>query len=431
MKSIKINLVAIGIGLLSISLTSCEKENTLTLQDFPDISIDPGNNPGKEIIVEPDNGIDRVNSLTKAITENGDGTYILRRGGVYYFEGNNTIRSNVTIKSEDAEEGNLAQLQPLADANGAVSTNMVLIEKNVTLENVYINAVDAATNKVPDRVLVANQPNLTLTLKNCFVDNVRQALFRLNTVGNKVLIDNCTIRNTANSTSPDNGRIVDTRANNQESIVINNSYVYCQTDRIVRFDNSGTAHYALTNNTFFNIGRHIEINYAIDVLIENNIFADCGWKLTSSPGVLWDVAMANEANDPRVKNAKIIIRNNNIFYEPTLSNMLKNYPNFQLRTGLSADAIKMKNDGRFIEENNFSEVLTFDYAPPLPTAYWKLFFDKNGSSSMGDASGLPFAVDEDGKEGIVFGKTYTFNYPANTISAIASTTGGPIGAKLK
>lgn len=86
--------------------------------------------------------------------------------------------------------------------------------------------------------------------------------------------------------------------------------------------------------------------------------------------------MANEANDPRVKNAKIIIRNNNIFYEPTLSNMLKNYPNFQLRTGLSADAIKMKNDGRFIEENNFSEVLTFDYAPPLPTAYWKLFLIK-------------------------------------------------------
>ena len=49
---------------------------------------------------------------------------------------------------------------------------------------------------------------------------------------------------------------------------------------------------------------------------------------------------------------------------------------------------------------------------------------------MGDATGLPFAVDEDGIEGIVFGETFTFNYPANTTSAIASTTGGPIGAQL-
>jgi hypothetical protein len=90
----------------------------------------------------------------------------------------------------------------------------------------------------------------------------------------------------------------------------------------------------------------------------------------------------------------------------------------------------MKEEGRFIEENNFSEVLSFDYAPPLPTEYWKLFFEKGGLPSMGDATGLPFAVDEDGIEGIVFGETFTFNYPANTTSAIASTTGGPIGAQL-
>ena len=429
MRSIKIYPAIIGLlSLLFIASTSCEQENLLTLKDFPDIE-NNGGDPEKEFIVEPDNGVDRVNSLANAIKENGEGTYILRRGGLYYFEGKVSIQNNVIIRSEEAEEGNLPQLQPIADANGAVSNNMMNIEANVTLENVYINAIDAATSKVPDRVLVVDAPNLTLTLKGCFIDNCKQTLFRLNTVGNTVLIESSTVRNTANPTSPDNGRIIDTRGNNQESLIINNCVVYCQTDRIIRFADSGTTYCALTYNTFFNVGRHLDMNYAIDLVVENNIFANCGWKLLEKPGLWWDITLPKEENDPRIKEAKAVFRNNNIYYDAVLENLLKNYPNFKARTELSADAKKMKEEGRFIEENNFSEVLTFDYAPPLPIEYWTLFFDRGAIPSMGEATGLPFAVDEDGVEGIIWGETFTFNYPANTISAIASTTGGPIGAK--
>ena len=430
MRLIKIYQAMIGLLSLLFIPTGCEQEEILTLEDFPEIKGNEGNDPENEFIVEPDNGIDRVNSLTNAIKEHGDGTYILRRGGLYYFEGKNAIQNNVIIKSEEAEEGNLPQIQPIADANGAVGNNMINIEGNITLENVYINAIDAATGKVPDRVLVVDAPGLTLTLKNCFVDNCKQTLFRLNTANNKVLIDNSTIRNTANPTSPDNGRIVDTRGNNQESIIINNCYIYCQTDRIVRLADSGTAYCALTHNTFYNVGKHLELNYVIDLLIENNIFANYGWKLADSPGILWDIKFAKAENDPRVKDAKVTIRNNNFYFDSVLDDILKQFPSFKHRTELSDDAKKMKEEGRFIEENNFSEVLSFDYAPPLPTEYWKLFFEKGGLPSMGDATGLPFAVDEDGIEGIVFGETFTFNYPANTTSAIASTTGGPIGAQL-
>lgn len=41
---------------------------------------------------------------------------------------------------------------------------MINIEGNITLENVYINAIDAATGKVPDRVLVVARPGLNAEL---------------------------------------------------------------------------------------------------------------------------------------------------------------------------------------------------------------------------------------------------------------------------
>ena len=145
MRLIKIYPAMIGLLSLLFIPTGCEQEEILTLEDFPEIKGNEGNDPENEFIVEPDNGIDRVNSLTNAIKEHGDGTYILRRGGLYYFEGKNAIQNNVIIKSEEAEEGNLPQIQPIADANGAVGNNMINIEGNITLENVYINAIDAAT----------------------------------------------------------------------------------------------------------------------------------------------------------------------------------------------------------------------------------------------------------------------------------------------
>ena len=41
---------------------------------------------------------------------------------------------------------------------------------------------------------------------------------------------------------------------------------------------------------------------------------------------------------------------------------------------MSEDAIQMEKEGRFIYENNFTEVLSFDYAPKLPIAYMEYFF---------------------------------------------------------
>ena len=80
MKSIRIYPVMLGLLSLLFIPTGCEQEDILTLEDFPEIKGNEGNEPGNEFIVEPDNGIDRVNSLTNAIKEHGDGTFIILKG---------------------------------------------------------------------------------------------------------------------------------------------------------------------------------------------------------------------------------------------------------------------------------------------------------------------------------------------------------------
>ena len=64
---------------MSLLCVGCENEDIL---DINDLEISPSN-PESVVIVEPDDGITSVNALTKAINENGDATYILRRDGVY------------------------------------------------------------------------------------------------------------------------------------------------------------------------------------------------------------------------------------------------------------------------------------------------------------------------------------------------------------
>ena len=72
-----------------------------TYSHLENINLEKKVSDGVEIIVEPDDGITSVNSLTKAVEENGDGTYVLRRDGIYYMEGQNVFKNNIIVKAEN------------------------------------------------------------------------------------------------------------------------------------------------------------------------------------------------------------------------------------------------------------------------------------------------------------------------------------------
>ncbi|MFR8657439.1 MAG: DUF4957 domain-containing protein [Bacteroides caccae] len=418
MKSIKISSAISLLILLSVSFTSCEHEHIFTLEN---INLEKKVSDGVEIIVEPDDGITSVNSLTKAVEENGDGTYVLRRDGIYYMEGQNVFKNNIIVKAENGT-GNLPQIQPICDEQGKTPTYIMELEGNAFFENIFFLGKDAATGNLISRAFRLQAAGLTLELNHCFLESSTSCVVRCDDANNKISFKNCTLRNVSNATSPSNGRLIDTRGHEQERIVFHNNYIYNVTGHILRLDNSCTKYFELSNNTFWNQAHCLVLDYLQELVIENNIFANYGWK--SSESTMWDVLL--QSRDERSKIAKITIRNNNFFDSSELTNLYEKYPENKKTTWMSEDAIQMEKEGRFIYENNFTEVLSFDYAPKLPIAYMEYFFiHKNeGISKCTD----PFDIDEDGKDGIINGETFTFNYSPSSKSATASTTGGPIGA---
>ena len=423
MKLYKIYSRAIGLLFaLSLLCVGCENEDIL---DINDLEISPSN-PESVVIVEPDDGITSVNALTKAINENGDATYILRRDGVYYMEGKYVFKHNVVIKAENGS-GKMPIIQPICDAQGALNADMIRLEGSATFENIYIIGKDAATGNLMQRLFRIDESNVRLKFDNCFIDHCRNFCIRTDNVNNKIYLNNSTIRNLALTSDPANGRLIDSRGNEQDSIVINNCYVYNNTAHIVRFDNVVTNYFGIKHSTFYNVGHHIQINYAIKVEIENNIFANVGWKSSAESDVFWQISIPKK--DERAQDISMSVCNNNLFFSEEFERLFAKYPQNLKRTTLSDDGYQLIEEGKLTFKDNFSEVLTFDYPPVLPMGYIDKFFENMGSN-MSKWADLPFYVDEDGVEGIEVGKTFTFHYSTSSKSATASTTQGPIGASF-
>ena len=170
--------VKLFLGIIAASLFSgCEPKDVFEEEN----TIIPPT--GQKVVrVEPDDGVTRVNSLTKAIKENGNGIYELERGGIYYLEGKNVISSNVTIRATYGS-GSLPTIQPISDEQGALNSDMLRFEGNATFENIYFNGKDAASNSIMQRLFRLDKKNLRLRFEGCFVENCRNFCIRTDNSG--------------------------------------------------------------------------------------------------------------------------------------------------------------------------------------------------------------------------------------------------------
>lgn len=413
--------LVVAVAVSSLALSGCEPKDEFEAQTI----VVPDEKPMTIVRVEPDDGVTRVNSLPKAIEENGDAIYELERGGVYYLEGKNVIKRNVVVRAGNGT-GELPIIQPISDAQGALNADMLRFEGNAVFQNVYISGKDAASNNIMQRLFRIDSKNIKLTFENCFVEYCRNFCIRIDNKNSKIQISNSTFRNISLTSDPANGRLIDTRGNAQDSISITNSTIYNLTGHLIRFNNALTNYLELRNNTIYNDGFHMKFDYVMTAYVENNIFADVGWKAgyTTNPSPFWEFKSYTGDNADK---QHIVIRNNNVFTDSRIEALYDKYPDNYKRIGLNSDGTAMIEDGRLTFENNFSEMLRFDNAPDLPMEYITKFFEVVGAG-MSPYADLPFNVDEDGVEGIHVGQTYTFNYQASSKSATSSTTGGPIGS---
>lgn len=475
----KTTLLKIMMIALAMSFAACEKpqaENETPVPPPPSEDISGFGaivNADGSVLIESDNGVDRINSIISAIDEYADkdnlavqkidsetgkivetgdkvkcsNVFYLQRDGLYYIQGKGRITKAVKIMAEEGD-GALPVISPISDATGAVVSDMITTEADVEFKNIHFYGIDPITNQLQERVLRVEAPDGHIVLENCFCEYCRNHFLRMEAPGVTAELRNSTFRNFALGCSP-NGRLLDARKNDMKLALIENCSVYNITGQLIRQDGKIIDNITIRNTTFYNCGYPVQIYKPATVIIENNIFGNCAY-LTSASAYLEDeegnLILDSDGNrildndfwdltdlavkqpdgsitiDGDLSNVNISIRNNNVFTDATLAGYYEEWAskeNSEVHgpvTELGDEEKYLQEQGCLRFENNIEEIINFENPAPLDyDNYITQIFN-------GETDGSPLVMTY-----YVTG-AYSFDYNTGE-SLTAATDGGKLGVR--
>ncbi len=181
-------------------------------------------------------------------------TYRLERGNEAYYALLGSISNSGYPLTIIAADGDGAQpfLQPFDEGDG--SSRAFRPKGDLTLKGLHVTNLDQLGG-LNERMIRCSADDIRITLDDCWFDQEQTMLIRVDNSGQSFFITNCVISNIGQPKSPNNGRGIDDRGNDIDTIVIENSTWFNLTSRVIR-DDGGTLNYArVINNTFANIGQ--------------------------------------------------------------------------------------------------------------------------------------------------------------------------------
>ncbi len=361
------------------------------------------------------NEIIRKDTVAGGARKDPNTVYVLRRGGVYILGG--TILTSGFNLTLEAEEGNGPRpYVVMGFIEGATQVEECFeVRGNLTMRSIHVTALNEVNTFIA-RVVSASSPNLRLSFYDCLIDGSGQTFIRINSSGSKVYMLNTTVSRMGRPSNPDNGRVIDDRGNQIDSLVIENNTWYNITSRIVR-DGGGEINYAkLNQNTFVNVGQRLAAIGQVNKFIFTN-------NLAVNPRFLGNSATSDIVAlefTPIGSNPVADIRSNNIYYDPEVLaawQAIRDAGISRLEPPLTVAA----NSSLII--NRINEPLTFQSRPVPPTEFI-LESELNNSSSIPDWDWTGAAI---GKPWELTDGYHNFSYPASTNSFTSSLTGEPLG----
>ena len=370
-----------------------------------------------------------VGTLNEAIdadtTETGarvdsNTVYVLERGGVYLLNGSIENRFPLTVVAADGD-GERPMLIPAVN-DGGESTRPFRPRADITLRGLYITNEDELGG-VNTRIIRLSADDIRVTIEDCHLDKDAQSAFRFDNDGISVFISNSIISNIGRSSSMNNGRGFDTRGNNIDSLVIENTTFYNLTSRIVRDDGGGFIRYhRFDHNTAVNIGQFVSSPLEVQELtFTNNLVINGGYLgLTDSTNadrqmIQVDSLSVDSLGNP-VRDGEQVIRisNNNFHIDPSIvsayGDSIRTLPTFNATAQAYVDA-------RGFGDTLTDEGVAFTNGPAVPldifTARWTV-----GSENPGDTSIPDFSND---------GAPFDFTYANSFTSYSGSRAGQPLG----
>ncbi|MEM6395171.1 MAG: T9SS type A sorting domain-containing protein [Bacteroidota bacterium] len=309
---------------------------------------------------------------------------------------------------------------------GGDSFRAFRVRDDLIVDGLYITNQDPLGG-IESQILRISAENARVVINNCHLDKASQSALRLDNNGNRIFITNSVISNIVNESNPTNGRGIDDRGNDIDSLVIEFTTIYNLSSRILR-DDGGVINYIKYNqNTSYNTGdRTLDMGEVSDEAeITNNLFVNTAFFGDDEPG---SSSFQIDASDDTTE--QVLIANNGFFNATGLQttyDVLNQTAEADDRDSIFPKVF-LNGDSEFFVAREMTEATIYEFldfsfedAPDSPTDFISTFFtdpdnvvgfdDGNGGANMDSDGQLPFDF------------TYSTDHPAYT----GGDEGQPLG----
>jgi Secretion system C-terminal sorting domain len=382
-------------------------------------------------------------TLNQAIANNPTvKTFILKRNFPYLLSGELVLASDITIKAEDGP-GKRPILLYGPPPGAPIIDQLIRTSANLRLEGLHLTNRDNLGG-ISQRMVRTAADNIRIEAHDCIFDDSGQTAFRLDSRGTRIFVTNCIGSRLGQPNNPDNGRFIDDRGNQVDTVVIHNSIVYNVTSRIYRDGGEVTNYMRITNSTFMNsMQRGFELGRVKEFIFLNNICADLQINGRDSSAIAANNETSADAAWIRIDstgagNESWTIGYSNFFYTPAQ----QAYYNFPFRNDdgdtvmvapfFDPEITKAIAAGSW-QNTILSEVLEFQNGPVFPQMIADTFnFGANANAMPWDMAGLtPDPVYSQLPAGTNrYAVLHNYNYACDKLSNTAANLGGRLGAQL-
>lgn len=355
--------------------------------------------------VAPGNGT--INqAIDDYIAANGlptaDVTFELESGGIYILT--STLENRTEVDGEDeAYPLNIAAaadytakpiIRPGVSADGE-AFRVANIRGDFSLRGVYVTNEDALGG-LDDRILRIRSSDVTIRLFDVHLDKASQAAIRIDDPGVSLFMDRCIVSNIVNLSNPSNGRAIDDRGNDIDTLHIRNTTFYNLSARVLR-DDGGVIDYVLIDQvTTYNTGDRIfQLGRVNEATVTNCLFYNTAFLGDDEAGS--SVIQLDENDDVE---EVVTISHINFADDPAVQTLFDSLNTVGLaqvfidedqdsvffRTGLSSEAAVFADSATIYTE----AVTSFVNPPATPLAYVRTFYTTpDDTDDIDDANGGP------------------------------------------
>ena len=382
---------------------------------------------------------------TTATGERVHAVYRLKRGQTYILSGAienrspSGVRFSLNIVAEDGD-GERPRLVP-GVISGGDSNRPFRARSDLTLKGLYVTGMDELGTLNPgQRIIRASADGARIVIDDCHLDQDGQSALRLDNANNKVYITNSIISNIGRPSNTNNGRLIDDRGNDIDTVILENSTIYNISSTLMN-DRGGWIQYAKINqNTIVHTGGRIfDFADTQTGIFTNNLVINPGYlgeDVVDTVGAVYDERYLIEFDTlsadaiselPDVPQT-FTISNNNIFLD---SAIIKAYPQdtsafADVDWGIDPRPLYNPSAEAFAGEaqlaTNISEFVSFESSPSIDTLILiinEFWADPNSPDDKSSVRPWDFS-----------NEPFDFSYQESFESASASTSGGALGSLL-